>query len=379
MYLLPVIFASRSARQLLLVLLALSCGVSCIVVPASVRKYRHYLISSGTKDIVLNPGGTQQLQLLYTGCGGMLLKDGSTMILIDPFYSNAGLLRTLGRIHTIKENADGVMRDLKNRAGDPKAIQAVLLAHSHYDHLLDLPYLLQEHVLNDSCRIIGSRSAYHVLKSTVQRPFLFTEPHTQTARDPHWIYVSDHARVSVIAAKHADHFKLFGRPVHQMQGQVPEAGITSFRAKDQSSKAHEWLEGDVYAFMLELLDAQGNKKLRVFIQSTACDPPAGVPFPAVEDSVDIAVIGVASTNYTQDYPASLLQAIRPKYTVLVHWEDFFRKYGKQPYKVVRATQFREFLSRYSHTCKKDITDTTVQRIASFTTMPEPGTLLNIRY
>jgi hypothetical protein len=265
-----------------------------------------------------------------------------------------------------------VMEEVKQKMeAEPQQIQATLVAHSHYDHMQDLPYLLTKKHLASSCRIIGSHSVYNALKSTVQDTFTFIRPVVQTVNDPHWIQLYPGARVSVIGASHADHFEIFGKGIHQMQGCVPETGIKKFNARKFKSPSGQWLEGEVYAFMIDLLDNQGNKKLRLFVQSSSCDTPGGIPLytPLLKDSVDIAVIGVASANFTKEYPKTLLQTIKPKYVVLVHWEDFFRKYHKGPYKIVRATKFEEFAVRYN-----DWRNMSIQ-----TTMPEPGTLLKIRY
>jgi len=123
--------------------------------------------------------------------------------------------------------------------------------------------------------------------------------------------------------------------------------------------------------LIELNREGRQRPFRIFIQSSSCAPTAGIPdFLAKDEPVDLAFIGVASANNVRDYPMGLLRAIRPRYVVFIHWEDFFRSYDKKP-GIVRATNFKKFLSRYEEVMGKDY--------PSFTTMPRQGTMYRFLY
>jgi hypothetical protein len=98
------------------------------------------------------------------------------------------------------------------------------------------------------------------------------------------------------------------------------------------------LEGNTFSFLIDYLDATGNIDLRIFIQSSSGNPPAGIPPLALVKNhpVDLAFLGMASYHFSSEYPCTLLEAIKPKEVVWIHWEDFFRKYTKKP-KTVRGT------------------------------------------
>ena len=66
----------------------------------------------------------------------------------------------------------------------------------------------------------------------------------------------------------------------------------------------------------------------------------------------------------------LLDTLRPRYVVLIHWEDFFRAYQKDP-KPVRGTRFKIFFKRYQSVMGPDY--------ALRTSMPRQGTLYRFLY
>jgi len=60
-----------------------------------------------------------------------------------------------------------------------------------------------------------------------------------------------------------------------------------------------------------------------------------------DKSVDLAFLTLASFHFSPDYPCTLLRAINPTEIVWIHWEDFFRKYSKDP-KTLRGTDIVKF-------------------------------------
>jgi hypothetical protein len=152
-------------------------------------------------------------------------------------------------------------------------------------------------------------------------------------------------RVTVFRAAHSPHVELFGRSISTMTGSIGPEGVKGFDTCSYKARFWKWAGGPTYSFLLEIDQPDRPKPLRIFIQSTGCDS-LGIPdLGRAEDFMDIAFIGVASTNHLNDYPKQLLRAIRPRYVVLIHWEDFFRKYSKEPM-FVRATDPGPFFARY---------------------------------
>jgi hypothetical protein len=116
------------------------------------------------------------------------------------------------------------------------------------------------------------------------------------------------------------------------------------------------------------LDKDDKIELRIFVQSSSCNPMSGIPPNTLpEHPVDIAFLGVASYQESPDYPMVLLDSLNPKKVVWIHWEDFFRNYKRKP-KTVRATKVPAFFR------KKEVSD-----IANKSYLPWPRAVFKVAY
>jgi L-ascorbate metabolism protein UlaG (beta-lactamase superfamily) len=324
-------------KKLLLILLAVHA--SCFL-PHGTRRYSALLRTADT-SISSGANPSQQLKILYTGCGGLLIETDSFSILIDPFYSNKGLPILWGRLKTNKAQADEVARSIEQKCGGMGRVKYVCIAHSHYDHLFDLPYMLNRHLPADT-KIICSQSSQHLLQHCGFGSRDFFIP-----RFDHSYYDSlglgSSAVLKIIRSEHAPHTRFLFWDVKMMTGEIPPNGVQGFDTTRYQTCYTRWKEGQDFSFLLELKTVSA-KPFRIFIQSSSCTPPAGLPHFLNGQTVDLALIGVASTNYTKNYPQELLALIKPKHVILIHWEDFFRAYKKEP-KIVRFTRMKEFAKR----------------------------------
>ncbi|RME23321.1 MAG: MBL fold metallo-hydrolase [Deltaproteobacteria bacterium] len=92
------------------------------------------------------------LRMRYLGTAGFELRAGQHTIVVDPFVTRPGLLRTLfGRLRPDVER----IRRVLPRADD------VLVGHTHYDHVLDAPALCR----HTGARLIGSPALAHVARA----------------------------------------------------------------------------------------------------------------------------------------------------------------------------------------------------------------------
>jgi hypothetical protein len=226
--------------------------------------------------------------------------------------------------------------------------------------------------LNDQkVQIIGSASTHNALAAMHLAPYTFRQPRFPNDQCYEELRLNAHMTLKVIPSGHAPHLRFLGIPVQSMKGAIGTKGVKGFDAPDYKAWFQKWKEGEDYSFLLELEGPGNERPFRIFIQSSSCKPPAGVPdFLPSGEGVDLAFIGVASASNVPDYPFALLQKIRPRYVMFIHWEDFFRSYDLQP-KIVRATNFKKFLNRYQQAMGP--------AYASFTTMPRQGTLYRFQY
>ncbi|WP_208106882.1 MBL fold metallo-hydrolase, partial [Streptomyces sp. GC420] len=110
----------------------------------------------GCVDVVPGPGtesGTG-LRVVYFGTSSVLIRDGRTSLLVDGFFSRPALRRVLfGRIGPDRELIEACLA----RAG-VASLDAVLCAHSHYDHALDAPVIARKF----DVPLVGSQSTANV-------------------------------------------------------------------------------------------------------------------------------------------------------------------------------------------------------------------------
>jgi hypothetical protein len=335
------------------------------------QSQRSALALSGTSD--------KKISTQYLGCGGIyIVKDGDA-IMIDPFFSNQKVMRLGASIF------GGGGKGKRNLASDPRMIEtglkaieassskiqpqikAILSAHSHYDHLMDIPAIFEKQ--DKAPKVYVNRSGFNTCQNVINvDKMVVLENHmtTQEVSRPPIELKTPKGTINIypILAEHNPHFK----NIKFFSGSKTTA-VGYFRDPYQKTRANDWLEGNTFSFLVDFIDVNGDIEFRIFIQSSSCDPPAGIP-PAQllqNRNVDIAFLGVASYQFSPDYPCSLLQALKPKEVVWIHWEDFFRKYTKKP-KTVRGTDVIKF---FDLPC--------VSPYKSKALLPWPGVTLDISY
>lgn len=145
---------------------------------------------------------------------------------------------------------------------------------------------------------------------------------------------------------------------------------------DKRTCASKWKEGTTYAFLLDVISNNGADTLRLFIQTSSCNPPYGFP-PAYElgkKSVDVAILCAASFQWINNYPESILSLLKPKQTLLVHYENFFRDfYRKQNPRGVPGTNLKKFTRRL----RKHYGVKSNAELGSYLLMPKPLSVLTI--
>jgi L-ascorbate metabolism protein UlaG (beta-lactamase superfamily) len=86
------------------------------------------------------------VRVRWLGTAGHVVETATTTILIDPFLTRPSLLRTA--LRPLRSAPEAWWSWL------PPRVDAILLGHSHYDHLLDAPAIARR----TGARIVGSRS-----------------------------------------------------------------------------------------------------------------------------------------------------------------------------------------------------------------------------
>lgn len=340
-------------QKILIVTAVVSTVVSCAIRPGPVRKLEGHNVHLVKKDTLVKSNGraTGNVQLLYLGSGGVLLIRNGAALLIDPFFSHQRFGRIGRSIFLGKEGARNIKPDqrlikigtetIRSALGDSIELKAMLVAHSHYDHLMDVPALSTNFgneipiLLNQTgyniCHLVLDSSKVSVLEDRMTTG--------ETLKDPFIIPQGDSLSIHIwpILADHNPHFrhvKFFSgeraRPIGELDHPL------------KKTRANLWLEGNTFSFLIDFVKVDGSIDYRIFVQSSSCNPPAGIP-PAelLSRPADLAILGVVSSQFSPEYPCAQIDKLAPDEIIWVHWEDFFRKYTRKP-KTVRGTDIPGF-------------------------------------
>jgi hypothetical protein len=326
----------------------------CSVHPGKLKgvSNKGVMIHSSDFEVVNKNAHTRpDVHVVYLGSGGSYLVRNGEGLLIDPFFSNQKFSRIGSSVLLSKRGKKNFKSDPQMIAAGLEALKripgqehlnvlAILNSHSHYDHLMDIPAVYQQ--LEQKPQVLINQSGFNTCHEVIDTAnMVLLEKHmvtTETIRPPIKIRTAN-SRINIypILADHNPHF----RNIKFFVGANTKP-VSSFNDAYAKTKANLWLEGKTFSFLIDYLDENDRVDYRVFIQSSSCNPPAGIPPSTLLDKpVDLAMLGIVSYSFSPDYPCEWLSKISPRDIVWLHWEDFFRKYTKKP-KTVRGTDVAGF-------------------------------------
>jgi hypothetical protein len=277
----------------------------------------------------------------YLGAGGLHIEWRGASIMTAPFFSNHGLLRA--GFGAAGWDEDAIARGLAGLPVD--GIGALLSAHSHYDHLADLPPILMKHATE--ARLYLTASGANILAPFEElRERLTTIDESEGA----WIRLREGSgrelpiRVMPLLSGHAGHLWKY----HYGKGAVSESW-ESWAGK----KLRHMKEGRVFTLLIDLLSEDGARpEFRMHYQDAPSSAPAGYP-PAElisERAVDLAVLCMPTWWLVDDYPGGIIEHTRARHILAIHYEDFFRS-TRKPLRFVgtfsdrRADRFMKMVER----------------------------------
>lgn len=365
---------------LLLFILTAGCGTS----PGRLKNLtKHDIPYQRERTVIDVEGSNVKLSVQYTGCGGLYILKGNDGIMIDPFFSNQKIMRITssllggGNLGKCKLASDSSMiaygiGKIENTTGNLESqVRAIFSAHSHYDHLMDVPAIVKR--LRNRPVVYTNQSGYNTCYNVIDRSKMeVLENHmtTQEISRPPIELITEDGKIHVypIHAEHNPHIKY----VKFFSGGNTNP-VSHFTSVYEKTRGNDWLEGNTFSFLIDYLDKTDKIEFRIFVQSSSCSPMAGIPPKNLLDHklVDLAFLGVASYQFSPEYPCTLLSALNsnprahPK-IIWIHWEDFFRKYTKKP-KTVRGTDVVKF---FDLPCVKPY------KAEAF--LPWPGVLFEVR-
>lgn len=344
-------------------------SISCTGVQKA-KKIQNYIVAN-EQAVAIGPRG-DSIAIHYTGCGGFLIQQAETAILLDPYFSNLSPLIAVPfkRLKTDTAQVDEFFASVFNSHQDQQGlIKAILVAHSHYDHLADVPVVYRRNCNTDSTQIIGSKTTHHILTGAgIDNSRQILAPYGIGPKEEpkdHFQTRNGQLRITPVASEHAPHFAgIKVLPCKQLK-------------KDKKKfprKAINMPEGQNFNFLIDFLDENGQIAFRIFSHAgSSCDGGVGLP-PAdvlAEKDVDLLLLCVASFSQVENYPDVVLDQVNPRHIILNHWENFFRPLKKLEQKpaTVPGTNVEKFIHRLEQ-MKSPSTDFT---------LPQPGTKIVLHY
>jgi L-ascorbate metabolism protein UlaG (beta-lactamase superfamily) len=289
------------------------------------------------------------VRFTYLGVGGFIIRAGDEAIMTSPSFTHPSFVAVATPFWPIHSDSAAVDRELHRLLGDSlkalAGIQAILVGHAHYDHLMDVARLADRYLPN--AMIYGTMTTKRILMAD---PLLRAHPNRIDSLAPadsaigtpwhvgRWIYTPNRRmRFMAIRSSHAPNWWFVSlAPCH-----------TKHDRTSLPRTAWGWCRGEPVSYLIDVLDDTGRPALRIFYQDAAAKPMDVVlpPFTGVDQkSVDVAIVCAGNFKKVEEYPALLLAALRPRYVIVGHWEDFFHDQDDTP-TPVRLTDTRELAAR----------------------------------
>lgn len=282
------------------------------------------------------------LSIEYLGVGGHLFRFEGSAIMTAPSITNPSFW-LLGPFMPISSDSDLIDRYLP----DVSDVESILIGHAHYDHLMDVPYIMQEKA--PLAHAFGSNTMKHSIAPAINNERLhgLNDSMAIKKQPGTWQY-NDKRNIRFMALKstHAPHFM----GINIMTGSYDE---------DLDSlpwHAFGWKEGQTLSYIIDFLGAEEEILHRVYYQDAASQEPLGLLPDFVEKDqkrVDISIITPASFSQVDNYPESIMQDTQARHYILGHWEDFFANQEQKQQDFVRAIDADEFFRRFTASLNSD--------------------------
>lgn len=248
---------------------------------ANLEKYSQFVVADAHPT-----RRSQGVRVTYLGTNGFEFRAGNHALLVDPYFSRVPLLRVALGL-SISPDARRVA-DAETKL--TPQIDAIVVTHGHFDHLLDVPLLMQQ----TRARLIASKTAV-LLASRAGVPASRCDAVSagNVRRIGPW-------KIHALAATHD---RLFYK--------VPFAGEPR---ETPPKRAGDWVCGEPLAYLIEI------DNMRIYVDSggtSALLPPTNIA------PVDLAVLGAALPDSRERFVAAV-QHLQPRYVFPSHQDNFFR-------------------------------------------------------
>lgn len=230
------------------------------------------------------------LRVRFLGVSTLLFDDGRNAVLIDGFFSRPGALAVL--LGRVGPDAQAVARGLA-RAGIAR-LDAVVAAHSHYDHAMDSPEVARQ----TGALVVGSESTAQIARGA------------GLAED----------RIRVVRGGQTLRFGAFElRFTESVHAPTPFTGGAITAPLVPPVRASAYLEGTSYSILVT------HPAGSALVQASA----GFVPGALAGQRADVAFLGVGALGPLDDayharYWDETVGRVGARRVIPIHWDDFLR-------------------------------------------------------
>jgi L-ascorbate metabolism protein UlaG (beta-lactamase superfamily) len=261
---------------------------------------------------------SDSIQIIYLGVGGFLIRYRGEAILTAPSVTHPNVVAVATPflpLHADTASINAMMSPLA-----PSDVAAILVGHGHYDHLLDIPFTADR--WTPSAQILGSPSTANILAAVPALSGRVRAVATDTLGTPTKqgtpmsIGGSRFFRVTALTSNHAPN--VFRYTIANRVETSPRTSLPR--------TAFGWSLGETYAYLIDIVRADGGTAFRILYQDAAADS-SYEHFPELDNGgapIDVAIICAGNFGNVDAYPTALLERAHPKHVIVGHWEDFFR-------------------------------------------------------
>lgn len=245
-------------------------------------------------DRALQLGNQGQVRALFMGTSSLAFSDGRTTWLVDGFFSRPPMSEVLfRRLHTNPEALEATTQHMAKRLGVQPTLSGIVVAHSHYDHSMDAPWLAQRY----GGQVIGSESTRQIALGQG-----LDDEQVLLVQDGQQVVLGDFT-VTVMHSAHA-----------------PTGFTGGFNSSPLALPAHAlaFKEGQSYSYLVS-----HNGETLALIQPSAGFIPGqyvGVKAPVV--LLGVGGLGKLGEDYTAKYWQEVVVTTGARTVLMIHWDDF---------------------------------------------------------
>jgi L-ascorbate metabolism protein UlaG (beta-lactamase superfamily) len=241
-------------------------------------------------------GATGQVRITSLGVSTLLIDDGESAFMVDGFFSRPGLFKVAAT--RLSPDHGRIAAGLK-RVG-VEQLMAVLVVHSHYDHVMDAPEVARR----TGALLVGSTSTANVGRGAgLPEDRIVAVEGDAAMRFGKFV-------VTMVKSRHFPHGKAMGEISEPLE--VP-------------ARAMAYQEGGSYS--IHVAHESGSLLIQGsagYIEGALANMPADVAL------LGIGLLGSKDQQYMHSYWHETVQAVGARRVIPIHWDDFFKPLEERP-------------------------------------------------